>query len=105
MGYPLGTDGVAPAPQPGASVAPLSPQGDENVAMRVFAPFILTVHAPVPVQRMPQPLNVEPALADAASESVWPFATVAWQPDAAQLDQLTPLTVPVPVPPNVRLSV
>jgi len=73
--------------------------------MTVFVAFILNVQVPVPAQRIPQPLNVEPALAMAVSESVWPLGTAASQPDEVQLDQVTPLTLPVPVPPSVSLSV
>jgi len=57
----------------------------------------------VPVHTIPQPLNVDPAFAAPVSVTIAPFAMVALQPVALQVDQVTPMTEPFPVP--LKLSV
>ena len=69
-----------------------------NVAQRVLAEFILIVQVPVPVQVTPHPLNVLGGVGAAVSVTDAPFATLAVQPVAVHESQVTPDTVPFPVP-------
>jgi hypothetical protein len=77
-----------------------------NVAVTAAAAFIVTVHRPVPLQPPPlQPVNADPAFGVAVSVTTVPLTKSA----AHVAPQLIPagllVTVPVPDPARVTVSV
>jgi hypothetical protein len=106
---PSGDDVTTPLPVPAFCTVIDGPVGGGvvamlNAALTVAAAFIVTVHAPVPLQAPVQPAKVEPLVAAGVS-----VTSVAWLKLALHVaPQLIPagalVTVPLPVPLRVTLS-
>ena len=95
---PLGLLTTEPDPVP-ASVTESGYDAGLKVACTLFAEFIVNEQVgPLPVQTMPHPANTLPAPGWVVRITLAPFATLAVQPDGVQLLQVTPETVPAPVP-------
>jgi hypothetical protein len=101
---PVGFDVTVPVPEPARVTLSANVDAVLNVAVTARAAVIETVHAPVPVQAPPQPVNVEPAEAAAVIVTDVPLAKFALH----VAPQFTPdgvdVTVPAPVPDFVTVS-
>ena len=97
---PAGLLVTVPTPAPAGVTARVNVFGGAvKFAVTVWSAFIVTVHAPVPLQPPPlQPVNVEPPVEAAVRATVLPIG----KSEAQTVPQEIPLgllvTVPVPVP-------
>jgi hypothetical protein len=69
-----------------------------NVALTDCAEFIVTLHAPVPLQAPPQPAKVEPESGVAARLTTVPLAKLAEQVVPQEIPEGVLVTVPAPFP-------
>src|SRR5439155_724963 len=102
---PAGELVTVPLPVP-AGVTVSAKVGSVNVAVTVVAAETVTVHVPVPEQPPPvQPVKVEPAAGAAVSVTAVPLVKLAEQvaPQLMPVGEL--VTVPLPVPDGVTVSV
>jgi hypothetical protein len=76
-----------------------------NVAVTFRGPLIVTLQAPVPVQSPLQPANTIPLSGVGVSETSEPPAKVALQVEPQLMPAGDEVTVPVPVPALVTVSV
>src|SRR5678815_1766231 len=103
---PDGEDVTVPLPVPAlATVSVCVVAAVLNVAVTDCAALIATVHVAVPVQPPLQPANVEPLAADAVSVTDVPLAKLALQVAPQLMPVGDDVTVPLPVPARVTVSV
>jgi hypothetical protein len=76
-----------------------------NVAVTAAAAFIVTVHGPVPVQAPLQPVNADPAFGVAVSVTTVPLTKSALHVAPQLIPAGLLVTVPVPAPARVTVSV
>src|SRR3954452_20058298 len=104
---PAGLEVTLPLPAPALVTVSVWVEGGvgAKVALTVLAASMVTVQLPVPLQAPPQPVKVEPAAGVAVNETMLPAAKEALQ----VLPQLIPagleVTVPLPEPALVTVSV
>ena len=103
---PDGDDVTVPLPVPAlATVSVCVVAAVLNVAVTDCAALIATVHVAVPVQPPLQPANVEPLAADAVSVTDVPLAKLALQVAPQLMPAGDDVTVPLPDPTRVTISV
>jgi hypothetical protein len=96
----LSTCVFVPPPPPPPPPGPL-----ENVALTVFAAFIVTMQVfAVPLQAPPQPVKVEPVSGASVSVTVEPEASLAEQSEPPAEVQVRPPPETLPLPETLTLS-
>src|SRR6185503_8569787 len=102
---PVGALVTVPLPVP-ALVTPSVKGCRVNVAVTAVAALIVTVHVPVPVQPPPlQPENVDPVAGVAVKVMAVPLVNPVEQVAPQEMPAGALVTVPLPVPDFVTLSV
>jgi hypothetical protein len=94
---------TVPVPEP--AFVTLSVNAGWKVAVTPRAPLIVTTHEPVPVQSPDQPVKTEPAEGEAVSVTVAPSPRDALHVAPHAMPPMSDVTVPVPVPAFVTVSV
>src|SRR5436305_6076757 len=104
---PAGLDVTEPVPDPAVATVSANVAATWlNVAVTVCAALIVTVQvAVVPLHAPPQPPNVLPVAGAAVSVTVAPVVKLAEQVPGQVIPVGADVTVPVPVPLVVRVSV
>lgn len=99
---PLGLDVTVPVPVP--AFVTVKSCGEPKLAKTPRAPFIVTVHVPVPVQSPLQPRKFEPPLGVAVSVTIVPSAKFALQVGSQLMPAGLEATLPTPFPPTPTSS-
>src|ERR1017187_579072 len=77
---------------------------DANVAVTLWALFIVTVQAPVPEQAPDQPVNLYPRAAAGVSVTLVPEVNAAEQVPGQEMPEGELVTVPLPLTVTVRVG-